>query len=555
MDGVNVGYDVFRIETEVTRDGVRLRREPGVFVPHRDRRTKAKIYRELDSDKNFEPTQLDRDVVVPHQIRLVLRTFKDSLPAIFPGRTEVPKTLIFAKTDLHAEDIVKIAREEFGKGNDFCQKITSKTTGKKPEDLLSEFRNSYYPRIAVTVDMIATGTDVKPLECLVFMRNIKSLAYFEQMKGRGCRIIDVDSLKAVTPDATVKDRFVIVDAVGVCEEDKSCSKPLDRKPSVPLDKLLNAVKTGVVDADLVSTLAARLTRLDRAMDHAQEERVAKAADGATVAQLAASLLKSIDPDGVLAHAVTKFKVPAGTEPTDEQLQKAERERMQAALKPFHKPELRGVLLAVKAELEQVMAVDIIDKVVGAGFDAAALEKAKALVGDFKTFCEAHKDEIEALQILYSRPYRAGLRYSQVKELAEALKRPPANLDPERIWRAFAAVEPAKVKGQGGRKLVDVVALVKHALEPTTVLVPVEQTVEDRYAAWLSEQERSGISFTPEQRKWLDAIKDHVANSLSIDQEDLSEVPFNQMGGLGKAHEVFGDRLAGLLEELALRLAA
>src|SRR5262249_10295595 len=152
----------------------------------------------------------------------------------------------------------------------------------------------------------------------------------------------------------------------------------------------------------------------------------------------------------------------------------------------------------------------------------------------------HKEEIEALQILYSRPYRAGLRYSQVKELAELLKRPPHNLDPERVWQAFAAVEPPKVKGQGGKKLVDVVALVRHALDPTTTLAPVEQTVEERYQAWLAEKAAAGVVFTAEQRAWLDAIKDHVAASLSIDQDDFSTVPFNQMGGLGKAYALFGD---------------
>src|SRR5205085_10159978 len=143
---------------------------------------------------------------------------------IFPGRTEVPKTLIFAKDDSHADDITRITRDVFAKGNDFCQKITYKTTGKKPEDLLQEFRTSYNPRIAVTVDMIATGTDVKPLECLLFLRNIRSLSYFEQMKGRGCRVIDPDALQLVTPDARHKTHFVIVDAVGVCEEDKTASK-------------------------------------------------------------------------------------------------------------------------------------------------------------------------------------------------------------------------------------------------------------------------------------------------------------------------------------------
>lgn len=553
-DGVNVGFVVYRIATRVTRDGVRLAKKPGLFLPHRDRRTKAKRYKELDEDKTFLAAQLDRDVVAPDQIRLVLRTFRDKLPEIFPGRTEVPKTLVFAKTDLHAEDIVKLAREEFGKGNDFCQKITSKSTGKKPEDLLADFRNSYFPRIAVTVDMIATGTDVRPLECLLFMRNVKSLAYFEQMKGRGCRVIDSDSLQSVTPDAKAKTHFVIVDAVGVCEEPKAVTKPLDRQPFVPLEKILDVVKTGVADADLVSTLAARLARLERQLEEKHEQAIAKAA-GSNIKVLAANLLTSIDPDEVQRLAVAKFAVPAGQEPSEAQLKKAELERMREALKPFHDPALRRAILEAKADLEQVIAEHEKDDLLQAGFDAKALEKAKGLVTSFRKFLEDHRDEIEALQILYSRPYRAGLRFSQVKELAEALKRPPHGLHPERVWQAFAAVEPAKVKGRGGSKLVDVVALVKHALDPKTDLVPVERTVEERYLAWLVEQAAAGTVFTPEQRRWLDAIKDHVAASLSIEPEDLGDVPFNQMGGLGKAYELFGDRLDSLLEDLSVRLAA
>jgi type I restriction enzyme, R subunit len=554
-DGVNVGYDVYRIETQVTKSGVALLKQPGVFIPHRDRRTKAKTLRELDEDKTFTATQLDRDVVVPDQIRLVIRTFRDKLPEIFPGRTEVPKTLIFAKTDLHAEDIVKVVREEFGKGNEFCQKITSKSTGKKPEDLLADFRNSYFPRVAVTVDMIATGTDVKPLECLLFMRNVKSLGYFEQMKGRGCRVIDPDSLQRVTPDAKAKTHFVIVDAVGVCEDEKQVTKPLDRKPWVALDKVLDAVKTGVADADLVSTLAARLTRLERQLDNKQEKSIEKAAGGTTVSALVASLLKSIDPDEVARHAAQKFQLPPGQEPTEEQLQKAELERMQAALNPFHNPGLRKAILDAKAALEQVIAEGEKDSVLRAGFDAAALEKAKGLVRSFREFLDEHQQEIEALQILYSRPYRAGLRFSQVKELAEVLKRPPNNLEPERVWQAFEAVEPEKVKGHGGKPFSDVVALVRHAIEPDSLLTPFGETVEERYQRWLADKAAAGANFTTEQRRWLDAIKDHIARSLTIEVEDFAEVPFNNYGGLGRAYELFGEQLPEILEDLNMRLAA
>jgi type I restriction enzyme R subunit len=230
-DGVNVNYDVYRIKTEITEKGSTV--EAGYYIDKRDRETREVRWEQLDEDLEYNKKQLDRDVVAVDQIRTVISTFRDKLfTEIFPGRTEVPKTVIFAKDDSHAEDIVKIVRDEFAKGNDFAQKITYKTTGRKPEDLIAEFRNSYNPRIVVTVDMIATGTDIKPLEIVMFMRSVKSRGYFDQMKGRGVRVINDDDLQSVTSDAKIKDHYIIVDAVGVCEQDKTDSKPMDRKKSV-----------------------------------------------------------------------------------------------------------------------------------------------------------------------------------------------------------------------------------------------------------------------------------------------------------------------------------
>ena len=465
-DGVNVGYDVYRIATEITAAGATLQREPGYFVPHRDRRTRRKRYQELDEDLIYTGDQLDRDVVSESQIRLVVQTFRDRLfTDIFPGRTEVPKTLVFAKTDLHADDIVRVMREEFGKGNDFCQKITYRTTGKKPDDLLNEFRNSYNPRIAVTVDMIATGTDVKPLECLLFMRNIRSATYFEQMKGRGCRVISPDDLRGVTPDARHKARYVIVDAVGVCEQDKTASKPLDRKPSVPLEKVLQAVAQGIVHEDVVSTLAARLARLAQEIEPDEAEEIQKASGGHALESLTSGLLDSLDPDKNDQRAREKFAIGNLADPTDAQIREVEREAMAAALKPFHNPDLRETIIRIKTNTEQVIDEVTQDTLLTAGFDAAAKEKARTILADFRRFCDEHKDEIEALRILYSRPHRAGLRYGHVKELARKLAVAPFHVradqpdSVEPLWRAHEAVEPEKVKAHGGRALVDLVALV------------------------------------------------------------------------------------------------
>lgn len=561
IDGVNVGYDVYRIETKISRDGATLAREPGLFVPHRDRRTRQKRFKELDNDLTYTSKELDRDVVAESQIRLVIRTFRDKLfTEIFPGRKEVPKTLVFAKTDLHADDIVKVLREEFGKGNDFCQKITSKTTGRKPEDLLNEFRNSYNPRIAVTVDMIATGTDVKPLECLLFMRNINSASYFEQMKGRGCRIIGSDDLQSVTPDTKHKTRFVIVDAVGVCENDKTLFKPLDRKPTVTLEKILNTVAAGAVSDDICSTLGARLTRLELQMDEQQDREISNLTAEKSLSDLSADLFDSIDPDQNVLRAIKMFNLPGGEEPTEEQVQQAERRAMEEALKPFHDPRMRKAILSIKDKLEQVIDERTQDKLIREGYDGALKYQAKTVISTFREFIEKNKDEIEALQLLYSQPYRSGLRYRHVRELAAKLEQSPFYVRPKEprsvshLWKAFETVEPEKVKGHAS-KLADLISMARHAINPDQPLVARDITVEQQYQEWLAAQKAVGITFTPEQEKWLEAIKDHVASSLTIEPDDFEYAPFSQLGGLGKAHEIFGDRLTDILNELNKVLAA
>jgi type I restriction enzyme R subunit len=555
-DHVNVGFDVYRIETKITKEGATLVGEPGKFVPARDRRTRKKRFKELDNDLTYTANDLDRDVVAENQIRLVIQTFRDRLfTDIFPGRTEVPKTLVFAKDDSHAEDITRIIREEFGRGNDFCQKITYKTTGKKPEDILAEFRNSFNPRIAVTVDMIATGTDVKPLECLLFLRNVKSAGYFDQMKGRGVRVVDPDTLQSVTPDARHKTHFVIVDAVGVCEQDKTDSKPIDRKPAVSLDKVLKLVAAGVVDEDVTSALAGKLTRLEEDVSAQQNEEIKQASGGKDLAELTKGLLGSVDPDVICAEAAVQFGLADDEEPTEEQYGQTEQRLMGKALEPFLKPKLRELILAIKKAADQIIDGETQDMLLRAEFDAQALERAQSLVSSFRQFIQDNRAELEALQVLYSQPYRSGLRYKHVKELVAAINRPPVEATPELLWRAFEAVEPEKVRGRGGNKLVDVIALVRHALDPNKLLTPFGSSVDERYQRWLADQAAAGIEFTAEQRQWLDAIKDHIANSASIEQDDLDYAPFNVLGGLGKAYDVFGQGLTGILDELNERLAA
>lgn len=378
-DGVNVGYDVYRIRTEVTEKGGTI--EKGLYVDKRHKESRRVRWQRLDDDLSYTAKELDRSVVVKSQIRTVLQAFKDAIPELFPERSLVPKTVIFAKDDSHAEDIVHICREVFGKGNDFCKKITyqSKHPDGRPADtdrLIQEFRLSPQLRIAVTVDMIATGTDVRPLECLVFMRDVRSRVYFEQMKGRGTRVLSPTELQAVSgAEAKAKTHFVIVDAVGVCESDKTDSRPLDRKPTEKLESILLGVALGKRDEDTLTTLAARLARMDQALSDSEKQSVTAVTGGKTLAEMSRALLQSIDPDFIAEKATGKPKAEA--QEVDPELLNQTREKLVTeACALFDKPDVRDTLVRAKQQNEQIIDVTTIDVITSQAIDAQAKEKRK-----------------------------------------------------------------------------------------------------------------------------------------------------------------------------------
>jgi type I restriction enzyme R subunit len=552
-DGVNVGYDVYRIQTKITEQGSKV--DSGFFIDKRDKLTRKIKWEQLDDDLVYTPNQLDRDIVAPDQIRTVIRTFREKLfKDIFPGRTEVPKTLIFAKDDSHAEDIVHIVRNEFGKGDEFCKKITYKTMGDKPEDLIASFRNSYNPRIAVTVDMISTGTDIRPLECLIFMRDIKSRVYFEQMKGRGTRVISPTDLKAVTPGTSAKTHFVIVDAVGVCETDKTDSRPLEKKRNIPFEKLVDSVALGNRDADTLTSLAGRLSRLDRKMSESDRDELSSLTKGKSMKEIINSLMDAVDPDRRIETAKEIFRVES---PTDDQIKKASEELVKKACLPFDDPKFRNALVAIRNRNEQIIDTVSPDKLIFAGPAEKQKEKAQEWVDKFKKFIEKNKNELTALQIIYSKPYgQRHFTYKEIKELAEAIKKPPYLLTTEGLWQAYEQLEKSKVKRGGPQKLLtDIVSLLRFVIGESKTLEPFSETVEERFQTWLSEQEAAGRKFKPEQMEWLRMIKDHIATSLSIGMDDFELAPFNQKGGAVKVYQLFGKELDGILKDLNERLAA
>ena len=550
IDGVNVGEDVFLIKTKIGSQGAKILEQ---VVEKRHRLSRKKRWEQLDEEVDYKPNQLDRDIVNPSQIRTVIRSFKDNLfTKLFPYRKEVPKTLIFAKTDSHADDIINIVREEFGEGNEFCKKITYNADN--PENVLSEFRTSFYPRIAVTVDMIATGTDVKPIECLLFMRDVRSKNYFEQMKGRGTRTLSKDDLQKVTPSATGnKDHFVIVDAVGVTTSKKTDTRPLERKPTVSLSELMKSVALGARDEDTLVSLANRIIRLNTQLEKSEKEAF-KEKIGISADNMSQSLLDAFDEDVITEKA--KEMTGAG-EPDDAQMQQAQDELVNEAVKPFYDPDVRTYIEDIRKDHEQIIDNTNIDEVEAAGFAKDHAENAEKVIQSFREFIDENKDEIIALRIIYNQTYKdRPMAIEQLKALYEKLKSKGVTI--ERLWDCYAITKPESVKSESkslARQLTDLISIIRFEMGYADTLSPFADTVNYNFMQWTMKCNAGNVHFTEEQMEWLRLIKDHIATSLSIQKDDLELSPFGDKGGLGRFYEVFGDKYEEILNEMNIELVA
>lgn len=537
-DRVNVDFDVYRIRTEISERGGRIDAE--TVVPKVDRRTRKQRLEALDEDLEYTNKQLDRAVTAKSQIRLVLETFRDRLfTEIFPARSTVPKTLIFAKDDAHAEELVTTVREVFGKGNDFAAKITY--NARDPKGQLQAFRTSPSLRIAVTVDMIATGTDVKPLECVFFMRDVRSAQYFEQMKGRGARTIAPADFQSVTPDASGKDRFVIVDAVGVTEHD-FVDPPLNREKGVSLKKLLDKAATLSLTEDETATLASRLAKLELDLTPAERDELDDVAGG-PVRDIVRGLVDAVDPD-VQAKAVE------GQADPDEAIQRL----LDTATKPLAaNPELRARILELRATHDRVIDEVNADTLLSAG-GVVDTSRARSVVESWQAYLEQHRDEITAIQLLGEARERR-INFTDIQELADRISRPPHNWTTDFIWAAYETIDVGRVRHSDRHTLTDLVSLLRYTVGVDDELVPYADRVRERYAAWLAQQEQARANFTETQRWWLDRMVEVIANSAGITAEDLDEAPFTERGGVDGALRDLGDQAADLLENLNAELTA
>lgn len=545
-DRVNVGNEIYLIETQISKDGETL--QPEQLVEKRERDTRARRWETQDDEKAYAATQLDRSVVNPDQIRTVIRTFRDKWPDIFPGRKELPKTLIFAKTDSHADDIIQTVRQEFGEGNDFCRKITN--GAKNPKSSLSAFRNDYYPRIAVTVDMIATGTDVKPLECLIFMRDVKSKNYFEQMKGRGTRVMQADDLKKVSPSAQAKTHYVIVDAVGVTKSLKTASQPLDTKPSIAFKDLAMGLMMGDRSEDTVSSLAARLARLDNRLDQNDQEKITDQA-GTSLTAIVRDLFDAIDPDKVEADA----KAAGHPEPDDAAMNTAREERIKHAANVFTGP-LINLMDTIRRDNEQIIDHDNLDTLLRAEWAGDVAENAQKIAQEFEQYLTENRDRIDALAIYFNTPARrANVTYAMIQDVLKKLTDDRPRLAPLTVWRAYAHLDAYKGNNPAS-DLTALVALIRRATGLDDTLTRHSDRVRRNFQNWvLKRHSGAGEKFSEEQMEWLRMIRDHLATSFTIERDDLEMTPFDGKGGMGQMYTLFGDGMDAVMTEMNEALSA
>jgi type I restriction enzyme R subunit len=543
IDGVNVPFDVYRIRTDITERGSTI--EAKTVVPIRDRKTRTQRYEELDEDYAYTGNALGYDVIAEDQIRTVLTTFRDHLYTdIFPKRSAVPKTLIFAKTDAHADEIVQQVREVFNESAEFATKITY--NAQNPKDRLADFRNSPSLRVAVTVDMIATGTDVRAIECVFFMRSVRSAVYFEQMKGRGARIIGADDYAALTPDARpgfTKDHFVIVDAVGVTDSPLVDATPMEREPGVSLEQLLAKAGRMTLNPDEASTLAVRLAKLASQLKSDEDAEITEVAGGTTLREIARRIADASDNDTVIAahdsggDAAVRAQIDDGVAPLTSN------------------PELRRRILDIRRAKDLLYDEGSKDTLLSTE-RISYTETSRERVASFRAYLEEHRAEITALQVIHGSG-TARPSYHDLKTLAEQVARVPAIGSIEALWQAYADLgELADPKHKVG--VPDLVTVLRHELSKDAAgekIWPFASLVEEKLADWITEQERRGVVFSDQQKLWLTSIVGVLKTSVRVDVDDLDRVPLSSLGGIDRFAQDFSVKTLEEAQEFLAELSA
>ncbi len=508
VDGVNVDCRVYRIKTQVTETG-------GAILEGEKFKEETRYTGEVKTvsskeTKTYTNKELNRSIINPAQIKLILSTYRDVVytelfndPQREPNMDYLPKTLIFALNEAHATNIVQIAKEVFGRTDDrFVQKITY--SAGDSNELIRQFRNDKDFRIAVTCTLVATGTDVKPLEVVMFMRDVESLPLYIQMKGRGVRTIGDEQLRNVTPNAFSKDCFYLVDAVGVTEHEKTIPTATDESTTkiITLKELLERISHGYFPDEYLKRLAATLARIYNKADDSQRKEFARLSHD-DMKELSARIYDTLEK---------------GTLPPFVSTEKPNLER-KGLVSPLanHADARRYLLILAAGFVNTLMPGE--DTLISKGF---SIEEAKNTTEAFEEFCRENADEIEALRIIYNNEGEP-ITYSMLKDLEHKLKMANNHFAPKQIWNSYAVLSPGKVKRSTTKEesdaLTNIIQLVRFAFRQIERLDSVVTTSKQYFNLWLGQNQRE---ITDKQREVISRIVDYIASNGACTVRDIRE---------------------------------
>lgn len=544
VDGVNVDCRVYRIKTQVTENGGAILE--GEKIKEETRYTGDVKTISNKETKTYTNKELNRSVINPAQIKLILSTYRDVVytelfndPQREANFDYLPKTLIFALNETHASNIVQIAKEVFGHTDDrFVQKITY--SAGDSNELIRQFRNDKDFRIAVTCTLVATGTDVKPLEVLIFMRDVESLPLYIQMKGRGVRTIGDEQLRNVTPNAFSKDCFYLIDAVGVTEHEKTIPTITDELTTkiITLKELLEQITHGYLPDEHLKRLAATLSRIYNKADNSQRTEFIRLAND-DMKELASRIYEAFENNILPPFISTK-------EPNNE------RKGLVAPL-ANHADARRYLLILAAGFVNTLMPGE--DTLISKGF---SIEEAKSTTEAFEDFCKEHSDEIEALRIIYNNEGEP-ITYSMLKDLENKLKMANNHFTSKQLWNSYTILNPNSVRRSSTKEesdaLTNIIQLVRFALRQIERLDSVVSTSKQYFNLWLGQNQRE---ITDKQREVISRIVDYIASNGACTIKEIREDDATQaaqmiraFGNMQKANEA----LQSLYTFVVLRKAA
>ena len=545
-DGVNVPPRVYRIKTEISEAGGTI--NEGENVTKVSNLTGQETTKKQKEERQFSKSEIDRTVKVPSQIETVVKAYKDAIyESLYPDRKKdwsmIPKTLFFAKKETHAQDILNAIEKVFGKEfpdgklpEHYAQLITCKSGNSN--QLISDFRNNKDFRIAITVTLVATGTDVRPLEILVFMRDINSEVLYTQMKGRGCRTIDDDKLRNVTTNANSKDCYYLVDAVGVTEHEKSMPAPGGGGTTkvLSLKDLLEHLAHGEVSDPNLNLLAGYLSNVNKKADTEDLLELNELLGTIRIKQLAINIFDALSPE--------TYSLPPYEDIQNPNAQNTERQSLISSL--INNIKARKKLLEINAGFIKI-AIEKNDTLISAGFSK---EQAKQYIDTFEEYLEDNKDEVEALRILYNQE-KVAITYTMLKDLEKKLIAYNNQFKSEFLWTCYQTldgetgnVKPLNKETELG-VLTNLIQLVRYGYKLDNELVSLKRRFGSYFNLYCGQAWRK---FTPEQVEIVRQIAEYIVQNGCINNIELNKAKHDLFV---KAIPIFGaDKLNSEMQTIS-----